>query len=87
MNWLHGAMSYDLDLATKPVDKALFALLRVCKPQTVDVDNVLRVAQAFEALFAGGREGIGAILQERLMALLGELSGRSQLVNEASKLT
>lgn len=70
-NWLQEAMSYDLDVARAPVDRALFAVLHVCEPQEVDAENILRVAQAFEALFAGGRESIGSVLHQRMEAVLG----------------
>jgi hypothetical protein len=73
--WLHDALSYDLDLAAEPVDKALFALLRVCESHPVDesdASNVLYITQAVEALFAVGRKHIGANLRARLEALLGE---------------
>lgn len=71
-SWLQHGMSYDVDIATDDVDKVLFTVLRVCEPQEVDVDNVLHVAQALEALFASGRESIGSVVQQRLEAVLGE---------------
>jgi len=77
-NWLHDAMSYDLDVAREPADKALFALLHICEPQEIDTENILRTAQAFEALFSGGREGIGAALQQRIEAVIGTPASRKR---------
>lgn len=71
-DWLHGAMLYELDIAAEPVDKALFALLRVCVPQTVYTDNILHIAQAYEGLFAEGRDNIGSILRQRIETVLGQ---------------
>lgn len=72
--WLQNAMSYDVDIAREPSDKALFTLLRVCEPRPVDVDYVLYIAQAFEALFAGGREGIGRTLTKNCAGSRGRAS-------------
>lgn len=71
-SWLHAAMLYDVDIARGAADKALFTLLRICAANTVDTDNILLIAQAFESFFTEGRDNIGSILRKRLAAVLGE---------------
>ncbi|BCL34510.1 HEPN domain-containing protein [Nostoc sp. MS1] len=70
-NWLEGELPYSLDLAEKPHHKALFTILRITSKQTNILDTILLIAQALEALFVDGKEGIGSTLKQRLELVLG----------------
>ncbi|MFN6566053.1 hypothetical protein [Dendronalium sp. ChiSLP03b] len=70
-SWLSEELPYSLDLAEKPHHKALFTLLRITSTQTNETDTILLIAQALEALFVDGKEGIGSTLKQRLELVLG----------------
>ncbi|RCJ29027.1 hypothetical protein A6770_01130 [Nostoc minutum NIES-26] len=70
-SWVTEELPYSLDLAEKPHHKALFTLLRITSNQTNHTDTILLIAQALEALFVDGKEGIGNTLKQRLELVLG----------------
>lgn len=69
--WLSDRLPCELDLAEAPHQKALFTLLRATSPHTDEAATILLIAQALEALFVEGREGIGSMLRQRLELVLG----------------
>jgi hypothetical protein len=69
--WLHREMSYDVDVATKPAQKAFFGLLRVCTRPKWDPDNILLLTQIFEGILVPNRRGIRRSVRERLEMVVG----------------